>query len=150
MSKSKQKSKELSKSKQQEQQVEQVVETLENLPDEAREKVASVLIAHRRVSPFVPPKEAEVYEKLCPGFLNRTLSKFEENVNHNMDMERSYFKENSKLAEKGMVFGFIIILFSMLLIPLMAYLGYPHISWGASGIGFLTVIGSFVTKQLKK
>lgn len=82
--------------------------------------------------------------------MERTLAKFEDNVEHNMEMDKRYFEENTKLAHKGMLLGFIIIIISFAVMPIMANLGYPQISWGASGLGLVTVIGSFVTKQIKK
>ncbi|HEV7586444.1 MAG TPA: DUF2335 domain-containing protein [Solirubrobacteraceae bacterium] len=63
-----------------------------------------------RSAPFPPPKELEEYERILPGFTERTLTLTERETEHRHDIERKQVDGPIGLARRGQSLAFTILL----------------------------------------
>jgi uncharacterized membrane protein len=63
-----------------------------------------------RSAPYPTPEELEQYERIHPGFTERTLNLTERETTHRHDIERKQVEGPLRIAARGQLFAFVILL----------------------------------------
>jgi uncharacterized membrane protein len=78
--------------------------------NQAIQRSQLVAVSQYRAGILPPPDELERYEQIEPGITNRLLQTFEDQVKHRIDIEKTVIEGDSKRANRGQVFAFIIVM----------------------------------------
>lgn len=115
------------------------LKTNQNLP---QSKV--VAMAEYRSGILPPPEEMERYEQLVPGLTDRLVKTYEKQVQHRIEIEKTVIEGDSKRANRGQNYSFIIV---MAIICIAFYLminGYNIAGLGSLLVGIGSLISIFI------
>lgn len=109
--------------------------------------------------PLPDPLTLEKYDKVVPGAAERIIQIFEAQANHRMMMEdkqaedmqnrtaieQTYADSETKIAERGVWFAFIISVISIIGgLYLIIFAGHEYLGTIFSGAGLTPLIGNFI------
>ena len=128
----------------------QTASEIDQLPDKKRKKEIAQWIMVARQSPYPPPAEVETYQKYCPDFMDRVLTMTEKTLEHSIEIEKGLVTANTELAKSGMQRGSLIAIVSLIIMGVAIVYNSYWLGAAAFVSGMATIIGAFVTKQVKR
>ena len=97
-----------------------------------------------------PPDELVRYEEILPGVTDRLLTTYEQQVAHRIDIEKIAIKGNSRRANLGQIFSFIIVIFALCLGGYLLMNGFNAQGIATIIIAVGSLVGSFITASITR
>lgn len=101
--------------------------------------------------PVPHPEIIERYEKIYPGAAKQIFEEYDRQVLHRHSLEKSLVKTDNLKSILGVVFGFIVVMFSLIGGILVVILkGLSLFGGGLSFVGLALLITAFTTTRKKQ
>ena len=125
-----------------------------NIPTEQKEKIKSqmlVMIEQREYfeGPLPHPQMFKQYDSILPGSADRIITMAEKQQNHRMELERMAISGQVKSNNRGQVFGFVLVIFILLVAIAFAYLDMQNFAGTLATVTLVTIVGLFVGGRSK-
>ncbi|MGB1287072.1 MAG: DUF2335 domain-containing protein [Aggregatilineales bacterium] len=126
---------------------ENVEEVLENLPEESRNEIISLIetrMSFEKYSGPIPhPTIMGHYEHIAPGSANRILTMSEKQMEHRQEIEKLVVRAGIRREFMGMVLGFILSIAVMIGGFGALFLGFSAVGVGLIATPAITIAGVY-------
>ena len=113
-------------------------------PSQSKKVVRQAVRTQLFKGPIPPPQVLQQYEHIVPGAAERILKMAETQSKHRQTMERNIVNANISNEKKGLVFGFSIGLFAIIVGLICTLLGQPLPASFIGGGGVIGLVVVFV------
>ena len=126
--------------------------TLKKLSEEERKKISGLIKIEQSesfIGPIPPPHILDKYDEIIPNGAERIMKMAENQSSHRIQMEKNVILKKLKESSRGQLFGFILVLFIIIIITFAIIKEQIDLAKILGGITIVSVASNFCNRKNK-